>query len=96
LTDGYNPPMSSIKIKDKQWHKIVNFLWECPHAYVGQEAACRRFVEGVLWIIRSDGPQEDDGCGDVAISLVFSWIGCYLSSCFAFRQDSEINSPNFS
>ena len=45
--------MSNIKIKDKQWTKIVNFLRECPRAYVGQQAACRRFVEGVLWIMRS-------------------------------------------
>ena len=45
--------MSSIKIKDNQWHKILNFLRECPRAYVGQEAACRRFVEGVLWMTRS-------------------------------------------
>ena len=45
--------MSKITIKDKQWSKIVKFLRECPRAYVGQEAACRRFMEGVLWITRS-------------------------------------------
>ena len=45
--------MSSIKIKDKQWDKIVKFLQECRRAYVGQEAACRRFMEAVLWITRS-------------------------------------------
>lgn len=32
---------------------IVEFLRACPGLYVGQEAACRRFIEGVLWIARS-------------------------------------------
>ena len=45
--------MSKIKIRNDQWTKIVKFLRACPRAYVGQEDACRRFVEGVLWIMRS-------------------------------------------
>lgn len=32
---------------------MVEFLGACPGVYVGQEAACRRFIEGVLWITRS-------------------------------------------
>lgn len=45
--------MTTISIKDDQWTKIVKFLRACPHVYVGQEAQCRRFIEGVLWIARS-------------------------------------------
>jgi transposase len=29
------------------------FLKSDPHAYVGNEADCRRYIEGVLWISRS-------------------------------------------
>jgi transposase len=45
--------MSAIQIPDDQWSKILNFLRSCRRAYVGKEADCRRFVEGVLWIARS-------------------------------------------
>jgi len=45
--------MSTIRIKNEQWAKIVRFLRACPDVYVGQEAQCRRFIEGVLWIARS-------------------------------------------
>lgn len=45
--------MSTLKIRDEQWSKIVAFLRTFAGAYVGHEAACRRFVEGVHWITRS-------------------------------------------
>ena len=45
--------MSTISLKNEQWNKIVKFLRACPKVYVGQEAQCRRFIEGVLWIARS-------------------------------------------
>src|SRR5258708_26611238 len=45
--------MSDIKLKDEQWKKILEFLRGCPHVYVGSARACRRFVEGVLWVSRS-------------------------------------------
>jgi transposase len=45
--------MSTIKLSDDQWPKILAFLHSCPRAYVGQEANCRQFVEAVLWIARS-------------------------------------------
>jgi transposase len=44
--------MSTVKIQDEQWSKILQFLRACPGVYVGQEANCRRFVEGVLWVTR--------------------------------------------
>ena len=45
--------MSTIKLKRKQWHKIRNFIDEHPNAYVANSRACKRFIEGVLWIMRS-------------------------------------------
>jgi len=45
--------MSTIKLFPEQWSKILQFLRGCPDVYAGQEAECRRFVEGVLWITRS-------------------------------------------
>ena len=45
--------MTKVKLKEKEWTKIREFLKQDPNAYVGNEAECRRFVEAVLWINRS-------------------------------------------
>lgn len=45
--------MTTITLRDDQWTRIVAFLRECPHVYVGNEEGCRRFVEGMLWLSRS-------------------------------------------
>lgn len=46
--------MTTVKLTDKQWDKIRDFLRDDPNAYVGSdEQECRRFVEGVIWISRS-------------------------------------------
>ncbi len=45
--------MSKVKLEAKQWRKIRAFLDETPEVYVGREKQCRKFVEGVLWILRS-------------------------------------------
>jgi transposase len=45
--------MSKVSLQDDQWQKIVQFLGDQPRVYVGEEAECRRFVEAVLWILRS-------------------------------------------
>ena len=45
--------MRTITLPDKQWAKILAFLRSCSDVYVGNEAECRRFVEGVLWVTRS-------------------------------------------
>lgn len=55
--------MSTVTIKDNQWSKLLHFLRSCPGIYVGQEAKCRRFLEGVKWVARSGAqwrllPQE--------------------------------------
>ena len=42
-----------VKLNDKQWEKILSFLRTCSDVYVGKEAECRRFIEGILWVMRS-------------------------------------------
>lgn len=41
------------KIRDDQWSKIYKFLRQCPGVYAGKEADCRRFIDGVHWIMRT-------------------------------------------
>lgn len=45
--------MTEVKLKAKQWRKIRAYLDESPKVYVGQERQCRKFVEAVLWMLRS-------------------------------------------
>jgi putative transposase len=45
--------MTDVRLSEDQWTKIRDFLREDPNAYVGNEANCRRFVEGVKWLSRS-------------------------------------------
>jgi transposase len=45
--------MAEVKLRNDQWRKIRDFLYENPKVYVGQERQCRRFIEGVLWMTRS-------------------------------------------
>ena len=43
----------TVKLSNREWKKILAFLQTCPDIYVGKQANCRRFVEGVLWIMHS-------------------------------------------
>ncbi len=45
--------MSNVRLPDNQWSKILVFLRQQQETYVGDEEACRRFIEGVLWMARS-------------------------------------------
>jgi len=45
--------MNTVKLQDEQWARMAAFLRANPRVYVGNEAECRRFVEGVLWVSRS-------------------------------------------
>ena len=45
--------MTKVKLTRRQWAKIRGFLDETPQVYIGQEKECRKFVEGVLWLLRS-------------------------------------------
>lgn len=41
------------KIRNDQFAKIYEFLRHCSGAYAGKEGDCRRFIEGVHWIMRT-------------------------------------------
>lgn len=43
----------TVKLEPTQWRKILAFLREQPNLYIGKPRDCRRFVEAVLWILRS-------------------------------------------
>ena len=45
--------MRTVTLPDEQWKRILAFLRTCTDIYVGNEAECRGFVEGVLWVMRS-------------------------------------------
>jgi len=45
--------MSNIQIQKEQWNKIAEFLQQHPSVYVGHKPECRRFISGVLWIMRT-------------------------------------------
>jgi transposase len=45
--------MATVKLRNDQWSKILEFLGTCPEVYIGQAIECQRFVEGVLWVMRS-------------------------------------------
>ena len=47
--------MSKLTLSPKQWPKILAFIRECSRVYGGQEAGCKRFIEAVLWVMRSGG-----------------------------------------
>ena len=45
--------MANSHLKDYQWERLYPELQNISFIYTGNEAACRRFVEGVLWIART-------------------------------------------
>lgn len=45
--------MRTVKLQDSQWLRIQEFLRTVPRLKVGSSRKTRRFVEGVLWILRS-------------------------------------------
>ena len=45
--------METVRLRNDQWRKIRDFLYENPRVYVGEERQCHRFIDGVLWMTRS-------------------------------------------
>ena len=43
----------SATLLDEHWEKILAFLRSQPRIYIGKPQACRRFIEAVLWMLRS-------------------------------------------
>jgi transposase len=48
--------MSRVTLCDQEWLSIYPRLQACQGIYVRKEAGTRRFVEAVLWILRSGAP----------------------------------------
>lgn len=48
--------MTTLRLPDEQWRKILEFLRSCPDVYVGQEECCRLFIEAIHWMARSGAP----------------------------------------
>lgn len=42
-----------VLLSDEQWVIVLGFLRGQAHVRVGEEADCRRFVDAVMWILRS-------------------------------------------
>ena len=45
--------MDKSKLSDEEWVHLIGKLKKTPGIRVGCEATCRRFVEEVLWMLRS-------------------------------------------
>ncbi len=45
--------MRTVTLPNGHWKKILTFLRSRSGIRIGDEAKCRRFVEGVLWMARS-------------------------------------------
>ena len=45
--------MMPLTLPDAQWQVLYGALQTIPGLYVGQEAKIRRFLEAVLWLMRS-------------------------------------------
>jgi transposase len=50
--------MSAVTLNERQRTNIMQFLRTCPGIYVGNEAKTLRFIEAVLWIVRSGSAWE--------------------------------------
>ncbi len=45
--------MGNANLTDLIWHKIWVFLKTLKTIYSGVEKSCRKFIEAVLWVLRS-------------------------------------------
>lgn len=43
----------STRLPDDQWERLLPFIQTHPRIYVGNEARCRKFLDAVLWILRT-------------------------------------------
>lgn len=95
--------MSREDISDEEWGKIVTFLRGEPHVYVGNEAECRRFVSGVLWVCRTGAqwrelPQERFGRWNSVYKRFARWcdrqVWQKMHEHFASEPDIEYLIPD--
>ena len=50
--------MTAIGLSEIQNSKIMSFLRSCSRIYVGNEAKTLRFIEAIIWMVRSGGQWE--------------------------------------
>ena len=48
--------MTRTSLDDAQWTSLMLVIQQIPHAWKRDEAAVRRFIEAVLWILRTGAP----------------------------------------
>src|SRR5258708_19638305 len=89
--------MERVYLQNDEWVKILAFLRTRQGVYVGTEAKCRRFLNGVLWVMRS-GAQwrllpESYGKGNSVYKRFARWcdkgIWTQLLDQFADEPDRE-------
>src|SRR4051794_33552380 len=51
--------MTRTSLDDAQWASLMLVIQRIPHAWKRDEAALRRFMEAVLWILRTGAPWRD-------------------------------------
>jgi transposase len=51
--------MTRTSLDDAQWTSLMMVIQRIPHVWKRDEAALRRFVEAVLWILRTGAPWRD-------------------------------------
>ncbi len=51
--------MTRTRLDDAQWMSLRLVIEQIPHAWKRDEVALRRFVEAVLWILRTGAPWRD-------------------------------------
>lgn len=47
------------QLTNRAWRIILRFLYQHPGVYIGQGTKCRRFIEGVFWVLRTGAPWRD-------------------------------------
>ena len=51
--------MTRTSLDDAQWASLMLVIQQIPHAWKRDEASLRRFMEAVLWILRTGAPWRD-------------------------------------
>jgi transposase len=51
--------MTRTRLDDSQWMSLRLVIERIPYAWKRDEVALRRFVEAVLWILRTGAPWRD-------------------------------------
>jgi transposase len=88
--------MNRAALTDEQWGKILHFLTGHRKVYVGRPEMCRRFMDAVLWILRS-GAQwrflpRTFGYWNTVFKRFARWCerGVWADLCHAVADDPDL------